>query len=133
MIVEIREIFLLPPIIKLAVNIPDVTPEEFKDIVIARLQEENSVFICYKTGNIIEAFVFCTVDKYQGKKAYVIQYAYSDPKSDYSVSSEVFARACQKAKHLNLKEIFMMTSRNPEPFIRKYKFAPFMTVLKRSV
>jgi hypothetical protein len=133
MIVEIREIFLLPQIFNLAVHIPDVTQEEFKNICIDRLKEDTSTFICYKVGNLIEAFVFCTVDLYQGRKSYVIQYAYCNPKADYSVSAEVFARACQNAKQLNLKEIFMMTSRNPEAFIRKYKFTPFMSVLRRAV
>lgn len=133
MILEIRDIFLLPPILELSVNVPDITPIEFKNNVIERMaQDSNNLFIVDKKENKISGFVFCTVDMYRGKKSYVIQYAYIDPK-EFSVGAEIFARVCQKARHLGLTDIYMMTSRNPEGFIKKYKFEPFMMVLKRSV
>lgn len=133
MIVEIRETLLLPPIMAMAENIPDITPKEFRDNVINRLsQDTNNLFIVDKTDDKINGFIFCTVDMYRGKKSFVIQYAFVEPNA-YTVGAELMARACQKAKHLGLSEIYMMTSRNPEGFIRKYKFEPFMTVLKRSL
>lgn len=132
MIQEIRIPFLLPPIFALSDKIPDLTPEEFKENVLKRLVEKDSTFIVYKKDGKVLGFLFCTVDTYRTKDAYVIQYAYVEPDA-FSVGSELMARACENARNLGLKDIYMMTSRNPEAFERKYKFEKYLYVLKRSV
>lgn len=132
MIQEITNSLLLPKVFALAHKIPDITPEQFRDKVLKRLAEVNSVVIVYKKDADILGFIFCTVDSYRTEDAYVIQYAYVEPDA-YHVGAELMARACEKAKSLGLKDIYMMTSRNPEAFERKYKFEKYMYVLKRSL
>lgn len=132
MIQEIRCALQLPQIFALAHHIPDITPERFKDIVLERLVEIDSTFVVEKHDSYIRAFAFCTVDRFQGGPAYVVQYAYADPEA-YSAGSEVFSRCCAIAKEKGFKEVYMMTSRNPEGFVRKYKFENFRYILKRSM
>lgn len=132
MIQEIRNPFQLPSIFALSKHIPDITPERFKDVVLQRLAEEDSTFIVERHEGLIRAFVFCTVDRFQGSHAYVIQYAYCDPHA-FNAGAEVFARACAIAKERGLKDIYMMTTRKPDGFMRKYKFELDRYVLKRSI
>lgn len=132
MIQEITIPFLLKDVFALAHNIPDTTPEKFKDMVLERLAEKDSVVIVEKKDQEIRGFLFCTTDRFNGGLAYVIQFAYVKPDA-YNAGAELMARACQLAKGLGLKDIYMMTSRKPEAFERKYKFEQFRYILKRSV
>lgn len=131
----IREIYislLLNPVFKLADKVPDTTPENFKTVVLERMAEKTSVMVVEEKNNEIRGFLFCTVDRYGAGSAFVIQYAYVKPDA-FEVGSELMARAISLAKHDGYKEIYMMTSRKPEAFARKYKFEVSKYVLKRSI
>lgn len=132
MIREIHDAILLSKVFALADQVPDITPAQFKAIVCERLIEKTSVMIVDELEGQVRGFLFCTLDGYKGDHAFVIQYAYIAP-DKFRVGAELLNRACLLANALGKKEVFMVTSRNPEGFVRKYKFEVSHYVLRRSI
>ncbi len=130
MITEVKNHTLIPKILKLAGFIKDTPVEKLRDMLITGVNSSDSKILVEKKDDEIRAFILASVEEFDGEKTAFIQSCYIDPHAR-GVGYQILNRVSDWAKEKGLSNIYMMTARNPAPFIRKYKFQFKYSVLKR--
>jgi N-acetylglutamate synthase-like GNAT family acetyltransferase len=130
MIIEVKNHILIPKILKLAGFIKDTPIEKLREMLIEAVNSTTSKILVEKKDDEIRAFLLASVEIFDGEKSAFIQSCYIDPHAK-GVGYQILNRVSEWAKEKGLSNIYMMTSRSPAPFIRKYKFQFQYSVLKR--
>lgn len=132
MIIEVLNPLQIPAALKLAANIPDVPVDKLKKMMIDGLTCKTAKIILSKKDNEANAFLFATVDVFDGEDVVFIQTCYIDPNAG-SVGREMLNMIDTWAKERGIKDVVMITPRNPKAYERKYRFELTSYVMKRRI
>lgn len=132
MIQEIKESILLPQIVDLAELIPETPKEKFKDMLYNGIAHDDTVIIVDKKDSTIKAFLFATMENYQGEEVAFIQLCYIHPEAPAS-GHEILNRLNIWAKKQGAKQLVFITKRKPRAYERKYHFEYAGKVLTKGV
>lgn len=130
---DLSDPLLIPKIVKLAEEyLPDTSPDMLRNGLIKSLENNEARTIVYgKKGNI-QAYIFATIDRFDMNKCVFIQSCVIHPVLK-EIGHELLARIRNWGKAKQAKFIYFITGRNPQGFMRKYKFEKTGEVLRRGI
>ena len=132
MIREVTNIMMLPRVIKMSELLYHRPAEFFKQALITAITEQTSKILIFQKEDDIRGFIFATVEEFDGEDVAFIHSCFIDPRHP-KVGKQMLANIRNWAKELGLKNVMMLTQRNPKGFIKKYKFEFCSYVLKKGV
>jgi hypothetical protein len=132
MIVEVTNPLQIPAVCRLAHNIPDVPVDKMRSILIEAMSKDIAKILLAKKDGKMLGFIFAMITEFDGEDVAFVQTCYISPEAK-SVGKEMLSIIDKWGKEKKVKDILMITKRNPKAYERKYGFTLESYVMKRSV
>jgi N-acetylglutamate synthase-like GNAT family acetyltransferase len=134
MIYELDNPLLINKVLDLAKNIPNTNIITLEKMLIKMLGSKKAkVYIAEKNNEPI-GFIFGTLEQINGENCVFIQATYIKPdKEERYIGFEFLTKMRLFARDSDVDWLYIMTSRKPEGYIRKYHFEFCSTILRRRV
>jgi len=134
MIYHCTNVLNIPNLIELSRAVPDSNPQALEKMLIAGMGRKDSRVFVFEREEKIKAFIFATVEEFEGEDAAFIQFCVSIPDAnERNVVNELLNRVRTWAGELGLSNMYFMTRRDPRAYARKYKFRHVKTIQKSTV
>ena len=134
MIIQINNPLFIPKIIDLAKSIPDTNVPALEKMLIDALTSKKAKIYVAEKDNEVIGFIFGSVEEIDGEDCVFIQSTYIRPdKEERYIGFEFMTKMRLFAQENKIKYIYMLTKRNPKPYIKKYHFSFAYTMLRREV
>lgn len=132
MILDVTNPMQIPSVVRMAGNIPDMPVAKLKKMLIKALTESTAKILVSKKDGIANGFVFATIEGFDGEDVAFVQCCYIHPDAKHA-GREMLNMLDKWAQANRLKEIVMITGRDPKAYERKYNFRLASYVMKRSI
>lgn len=135
MVKEINNVLLIPQVLELAKNIPDTPlPVLEKMLIDALTSKKAKILVSENRQGELTGFMFASIEQMEGEDCVFIQTTYIKPDRDDKYTGWGLLNKMRLfGKDNNINLMYMMTPRNPKPFIRKYGFQFYTTVLRQKI
>jgi hypothetical protein len=131
MIHDLTDKTFIPQLVKMAGELTPTPTRALHKMLAATLGSIHTKVIVDESCSEIQAYIFASIEIYNGEDAGFIQVACAQPQSK---SMPTLLQMVEDwCKGQGLKDIYFICYRNPEPFIRKYKFQSHAYILKKEM
>jgi hypothetical protein len=122
---------LIPKLIKLAEEVPGAPLKWLREFIFHTLNTPGVIAYADIHEGEYRGFIYANISEWNGDKCVFIQACVLKPcKEERYIGFELLTKIKLFAKEKNLTQIYFITQRNPEGFIRKYHFENAGNILK---
>jgi len=139
MILQITTPIFMTRILDLAREVPDVPYDVLNKMILAGINDKDSIIYIDEKEGIVNGFIYASKERWNGEDVCFIQFCVIKPNKDFDDTNEKYIgyefmnKMRLWAKEKELKNLIMVTKRNPKLYERKYQFKQDGVILKRSV
>jgi len=122
---------LIPKLIKLAEQVPGTPLNKLKKFMFNSLNRPNAKAYMDMHDGVIKGFIYSTIEEFDGEKCVFIQFCVLKPcAEDKYIGFDMLNKIKLWAKENNITQIYFSTARDIRPFIKKYHFKFYSSILK---
>ena len=131
MIHDLTDKEVIPQLVKMAGELTPTPTRALHKMLIAMLDSPHAKIVVDENYGEIQAYIFASIETYNGEDSGFIQVACARAQSK---SMPTLLQMVEEwCKGQGLKDIYFICYRNPEPFVRKYKFQSHAYILKKEM